>query len=107
MSRRYSLLAVVTLAALLIGTVPAAAAPAAGWSFFDSFSPLNWIRHLWAENGSEISPWDLSVPAGGGIAPLGSPRALWAEEGSSINPWGLAAPVMNNTGTEISPWGLQ
>jgi hypothetical protein len=104
MTRTSRLLAVATLAALLVGAAPAAAAPVAGWSLFAAFSPLDWIRHLWAEEGTEISPWGRPAPVAGGTAPPGAPRGLWAEEGSSINPWGQPAPVVHNTGTEINPW---
>ncbi len=107
MSRTYRRFVVAGLAALLLGAVPAAAAPATGWSLFDSFSPLEWIRGLWAETGSEINPWGRPTPAGEGSASPGVPRAIWAEEGASISPWVQPAPAQHNTGSSISPRGLQ
>ncbi|HXU31218.1 MAG TPA: hypothetical protein VN851_11620 [Thermoanaerobaculia bacterium] len=107
MLRTPRLLAVATLAALWIGAVPAAAAPAAGWSLIATFSPLDWIRHLWAEEGTDINTWGRTAPAAGGIASPGVPRWLWAETGSSISPWGEPAPVLNNTGAEINSRVLQ
>ncbi len=137
MSRTYRRFVVVSLAALLLGALPAAAAPATGWSLFESFSPFDWIRGLWAETGTEMSPWGQPAPAGegsaspgvpraiwaeegteispwgrpaptgGGNASPGVPRAIWAEEGVYISPWGQPAPALHITGSSISPWGLQ
>ncbi len=106
MSRTYRRLVVASLAALLLGALPAAAAPATGWSLFESFSPFDWIRGLWAETRTEISPWGRPAPTGWNASP-GVPRALWAENGTEISPWGQPAPEPHNTGAGISPWGLQ
>ncbi len=107
MSRTYRRLVVVSLAALLLGALPAAAAPATAWSLFESFSPFDWIRGLWAEEGASAVPGGRPSPAGGGTASPGAPRAIWAQTGSSISPWGQPAPVLHNTGSEINSWGLQ
>lgn len=103
MSRRYRLAAIVTLAALLVGAAPAAAAPAGFWSLLDSLAPLDWIRHLWAET----NPWDRPAPAGHGIAPPGAPRQVWAEDGSAMDPLGRTAPMPSNEGSPIDPLGQQ
>lgn len=107
MPRSYRLLAIATLAALLFSATPAAAASTAGWSFFDRFSPFDWINHLWGETGSEISPWGKPAPTVDGTAPPGALRQVWAEEGAGINPWGLVSPLPHAEGSQISPWGLQ
>ena len=107
MSRGYRLVVVVSARRPLIGAVPASAAPVAAGACSPSFSPLDWIRPLWAEEGTSINPWGRPAPADDGIAPPGASRGLWAETGSEINPWGSPAPVMHNTGSENNPWGLQ
>ncbi len=86
MTRTPRLLAVATLAALLIGAVPAAAAPVGGWSLFDNFSPVSWFRTLW---DADTVPWTRT--GDGDSEPAGAPHALWAEEGSTMDPLGRSA----------------
>jgi hypothetical protein len=103
MSRGYRLAAIISLAALLSGAVPASAASVGSWSLFGSFSPFDWIWSLWADEGTQISPGGRPGP----IPSSDKPRGLWGEEGGSINPWGQPAPASQNTWTGIDPWGLQ
>lgn len=80
MPRTYRLLAVLTLATL-VGALPAAAASGVP-SLLDSFSPLPWLREIWA-----------SVPRAGHVTdsrrePHSWIKALWSETGIGIDPAG-------------------
>lgn len=90
--------------ALLIGPVPAAAAPwgpgsivESGWGAVVGWTG-NLLRLLWAEEGGSFDPLGLggtppASPADGG-------RHLWAEEGGSFDPLGRTTPPPAATGPE-------
>jgi len=94
MSRGYRLAAIISLAALLSGAVPASAAPVGGWSLLGSFSPFDWIRGLWAD---EAVPWQEL--GDGDLDPPSAAHALWAETGIGIDPLGQPMAVLHPDGT--------
>jgi hypothetical protein len=102
MSRGYRLAAIISLAALLSGAVPASAAPVGGWSLFAAFSPVNWIRTLW---DADTVPWTRTGDGDPELA--GAPHALWAEEGSTMDPLGRSAATASNGWTWIDPLAQQ
>lgn len=102
MSRGYRLAAIISLAALLSGAVPASAAPVGGWSLFGSFSPFDWVRGLWE---AETVPWQRT--GDGDPEPAGAPHSLWAETGSGIDPSGQPMAVLQPEGVGAAPSVLQ
>jgi len=107
MSRGYRLAAIISLAALLGGAVPASAAPVGGWSLFDGFSPLDWVDLLLTQARSWIEPSGLRLPeAGNWIAPSGT-QNIWGQEGSTMDPLGRSAATPSDGGTWIDPLARQ